>query len=102
MDYPMRPADKSAGRARQRAFTVIQKCILWLLISDQPDQPSVAAKSVIDSHRKVGEFDENAPPIWETVEALGKEIPDEEWAKLPNDASINLDHYLYEHRQRSE
>ena len=59
-------------------------------------------KIISITHRKVDEFDEKAPPIWETVEALGKEIPEEEWAKLPNDASINLDHYLYGHRHRSE
>jgi excisionase family DNA binding protein len=34
-------------------------------------------------------------PIWEAVAEIGREIPDEEWAKLPNDASKNLDHYLY-------
>ena len=69
----------------------------------EPDGQMKRIEKIISiTHRKVGEFDEKAPPIWETVEALGKEIPEEEWAKLPNDASINLDHYLYGHRHRSE
>lgn len=34
-------------------------------------------------------------PIWEVVAEIGSQIPDEEWAKLPSDASINYKHYLY-------
>ncbi|MGI9166201.1 MAG: hypothetical protein ACR2G5_07425 [Pyrinomonadaceae bacterium] len=47
--------------------------------------------------RKVGEtaYDSSARPIWEIVEELGRSIPDHEWDKLPKDASVNLDHYLY-------
>ena len=35
-----------------------------------------------------------ARPIWEEVVEIGAQIPDEERAKLPNDASINYKHYL--------
>ena len=34
-------------------------------------------------------------PLWETVVQLGARIPDKEWSKVPDDASMNLDHYLY-------
>jgi hypothetical protein len=34
-------------------------------------------------------------PIWELVVELGAQIPEEEWAKVPDDASINFKHYLY-------
>ena len=34
-------------------------------------------------------------PIWEIAEELIKEIPEEEWKKIPTDASTQLDHYLY-------
>lgn len=34
-------------------------------------------------------------PIWEIVAEIGAQIPDEEWAKVPSDASINYKHYLY-------
>lgn len=40
-------------------------------------------------------FDPSARPIWEIVEELGRSIPDTEWEKLPLDASVNLDRYLY-------
>jgi hypothetical protein len=40
-------------------------------------------------------YDPSARPIWEIVEELGKSIPDTEWEKLPLDASVNLDRYLY-------
>jgi len=35
------------------------------------------------------------PPIWEIIVEIGSQIPDEEWEKVPDDASINLKHYLY-------
>ena len=34
-------------------------------------------------------------PVWELVVELGAKIPEEEWAKVPDDASINFKHYLY-------
>jgi hypothetical protein len=34
-------------------------------------------------------------PIWEVIVELGEQIPDEEWATVPSDASINYKHYLY-------
>lgn len=38
---------------------------------------------------------ENKPTIWERIRAHSKNIPAEEWEKMPTDASENLDHYLY-------
>jgi Arc/MetJ-type ribon-helix-helix transcriptional regulator len=34
-------------------------------------------------------------PIWEVVDDLRKNIPPEEFAKLPKDGAEQLDHYLY-------
>jgi hypothetical protein len=34
-------------------------------------------------------------PIWEVVVDIGAQIPDEVWATIPDDASINYKHYLY-------
>ncbi|MBI3248924.1 MAG: hypothetical protein HYZ50_20675 [Deltaproteobacteria bacterium] len=34
-------------------------------------------------------------PIWEVISEIGEQIPDEEWATVPSDASINYKHYLY-------
>jgi hypothetical protein len=35
-------------------------------------------------------------PIWEIIVEIGSHIPLEEWAKTPDDASINYKHYLYD------
>ena len=40
-------------------------------------------------------YDRNAQPIEEVLSDLAKEIPQEEWDKLPKDLNDNLDHYLY-------
>lgn len=34
-------------------------------------------------------------PIWEVIAEIGEQIPDEEWATVPSDASINYKQYLY-------
>ena len=39
--------------------------------------------------------DEVKRQIWEIVSEIGVQIPNEEWAKVPSDASINYKHYLY-------
>ncbi len=38
---------------------------------------------------------ETKPTIWERIRAHSENIPNEEWEKMPTDASENLDHYLY-------
>lgn len=39
--------------------------------------------------------DSSPPPIWKVIVELGEQIPDEEWAKVPPDASMNYKQYLY-------
>ena len=34
-------------------------------------------------------------PAWEVVVELGSQIADDEWAKVPDDSSVNFKHYLY-------
>jgi putative addiction module CopG family antidote len=34
-------------------------------------------------------------PLWEVIAGIASRVSDEEWAKLPTDASYQLDHYLY-------
>jgi hypothetical protein len=34
-------------------------------------------------------------PIWEEIREIVKDVPDEEWDRLPRDGSLNVDHYLY-------
>jgi hypothetical protein len=57
----------------------------------------------VDEQKKALEFVETleqraltrSRPIWEVIEEISNQIPEEEWNKIPSDASINLDHYLY-------
>ncbi len=46
-----------------------------------------------DAHNEVRE--PSARPIEEVLAQLASEVPEEEWKKLPEDLSENLDHYLY-------
>lgn len=34
-------------------------------------------------------------PLLDKILEISASVPPEEWAKIPSDASINLDHYLY-------
>jgi hypothetical protein len=34
-------------------------------------------------------------PIWDVITEINSSVPEEEWNKIPNDGSINHDHYLY-------
>jgi len=47
-------------------------------------------------------YDYSARPLWEIAQELASQIPPEEWEKVPTDASINLDHYLYGDHRREE
>lgn len=40
-------------------------------------------------------FDRSARPIWDELAELAAQVPDEEWEKLPDDLTSNLDHYIY-------
>jgi len=40
-------------------------------------------------------YDHSAKAIEDMLEELAREIPQEEWDKLPSDLNDNLDHYLY-------
>lgn len=65
-----------------------------------PDLPDGAEAEVLItvSDRKVSKEAEGTPdsrPFWQRIIELGASIPEEEWKKVPEDLSINLDHYLY-------
>ncbi len=52
-----------------------------------------------EQQEKVLEFVENLEPQkrtpWQIWQEQLKDIPEEELDKIPTDASVNLDHYLY-------
>jgi hypothetical protein len=40
------------------------------------------------------------PPIWEVIVDNMKDVPPEEFEKLPKDSASQIDHYLYGHPRR--
>lgn len=57
--------------------------------------PSKQHGSTNESAEIVASQNDTQRPIWEVVAEIGAQIPDEQWAKIPNDGSINYKHYLY-------
>jgi hypothetical protein len=41
-------------------------------------------------------------PIWELIQENMKDVPPEEFAKLPRDGASEHDHYLYGHPKRTQ
>jgi hypothetical protein len=41
------------------------------------------------------EYDDSAPPLWQSVVDLGASLPTEDWDRIPTDLAANLEHYLY-------
>jgi len=41
------------------------------------------------------EFDDSAPPLWQSVVDLGANLPAEEWDRVPDDLAANFDRYVY-------
>lgn len=39
---------------------------------------------------------------WEIIQDLADKVPDEAWDEIPSDASLNVDHYLYGHRKKTQ
>lgn len=61
------------------------------------DMPTGRAEVVVHFQpTDVQDSDENGRLAWlEKILAMADAIPEEELAKIPTDASVNLDHYLY-------
>ncbi len=59
--------------------------------------PSAEQREVLKivEDRVSAHVDRTTRPIWEVLTEMSSEIPEEMWAELPTDGSINHDHYLY-------
>ncbi len=38
---------------------------------------------------------ERRSSLWEVIEEVNAQLPEDTWNEVPTDGSINLDHYLY-------
>ena len=58
--------------------------------------PSSEQQEVLEMvESKIALHQADKRPFWERMAEISSEIPEEEWAKLPSDGSVNHDHYLY-------
>jgi hypothetical protein len=57
--------------------------------------PSTGQHNEASEREASGSPEQVKRPIWEIVAEIGAQISDEEWDKVPPDASINYKHYLY-------
>jgi len=55
------------------------------------EQPEIRTNEKEESPETVDGLDS----ILEIVSAATKEVPEDEWGRVPDDLSINVDHYLY-------
>jgi len=58
------------------------------ILADAPDLPV--------------EVETASPPIWEVILDNMKDVPTEEFARLPKDGASEHDHYLYGHPKRNQ
>lgn len=70
------------------ANTIFEK-VKELSVSEQREVLKIVEDKVLN------QLDRNSRPIWEVLVEMSAEIPEEIWAEMPSDGSINHDHYLY-------
>jgi len=58
----------------------------------EPDRTAAGRKGRQEAGQ---ERDDSAPPIWEWMSEVFRDIPEEELDRVPKDAMENLDHYVY-------
>jgi hypothetical protein len=55
-----------------------------------------------DASEPVGQTKLETRPIWEMILDNMKDLPAEEFARLPRDGASQVDHYLYGHPKRDQ
>ncbi len=74
----------------------IEQTVIEKLRALPPEQQEEVLRFVENLNRQLGN---RMPPsrmtIWAAIDEIVKEVPAEAWNELPNDGSLNVDHYLY-------
>jgi Arc/MetJ-type ribon-helix-helix transcriptional regulator len=67
--------------------------------ASEDDLVAAAVRDYLQRRQQQAPQQQPAPeahkPIWEVVEELRKNVPPEEFSKLPRDGAEQLDHYIY-------
>ena len=81
-------------------MTNLEQAIIEKIHSFPPDK----LQKVLDYAESIDANGDELPAInqttWEMVKDIIEEVPEEVWAEIPSDASINIDHYLYGHKKK--
>jgi hypothetical protein len=89
---PLQPQEEArlAALAHSKGVStdVLVREALDKILADAPELP-VEAKT-------------DSPPIWEVILDNMKDVPAEEFARLPKDGASEHDHYLYGHPKRHQ
>jgi allophycocyanin beta subunit len=73
-----------------RVLKPIKNFAIALIDDDQLSQETSEYFDIV-----IASFGEEKPPLWVRLVEIGRQVPDEEWAKLPTDLSRNFEHYMY-------
>ena len=75
---------------------LLQKAIERIQVLPEDEQDRVARVMLHEIETVTQNGDEPVmKSAWEIVQDAFKDIPEEEWEKLPKDGAAELDHYLY-------
>ncbi|MBE9181539.1 hypothetical protein IQ268_23535 [Oculatella sp. LEGE 06141] len=69
---------------------IVQEVLDFLLFVKLRLKQKTREEQIADSQQSPG-----LPSFLQFVEEVSAQVPREEWERLPNDLSKNLDHYLY-------
>lgn len=67
-----------------------------ILVREAVDKILADAPDLLDGSNR------DSRPIWDVILENMKDVPAEEFAKLPKDGASELDHYLYGHPKRCQ
>jgi phycoerythrin beta chain len=73
-----------------RAIQLMKDSVVKLI-----GDPEIATEAASYFDRVIASLEEAPQPLWKKLVAIGSQVPEEEWAKLPTDLSRNFEHYMY-------
>jgi hypothetical protein len=89
---PLQPQEEARlvalAQAKGVSTDTLVREVLDKILADAPGQPDEAKRE--------------SPPIWDVILDNMKDVPPEEFARLPKDGASEHDHYLYGHPKRDQ
>lgn len=73
-----------------RLLKLIKKSAIVMIDDDELSKEASEYFDIV-----IASFGEEEVPLWVRLVEIGRQVPDEEWAKLPTDLSRNFEHYMY-------